>query len=360
MQANPLRLKQPIEDASAWYRKDLLSNSDWIYQFSESDIREFDAAVDYLRQRKLQPGRYRREDFPAAVLDRIMPTILHELEHGKGCVLLRGLPVDRYDLETLKLLYWGFGAYVGQVISQNTKGDLLGYVTDLGNDYYSNNVRGHTTRARLRPHTDSCDVVALLCVRTAASGGASLFSSSMTIYNEILKHSPQYLETLYRGFFIDLAGKGITGAADETTSHRIPVFSYFDGRLSCRFNSKQIREGAPKAGVVLTDLENEAIDCVESLALRDDIGFDMDFKPGDIQLLNNHMILHSRTQYRDHAQPARKRLLLRQWWNIPAGRRLATDFADRLGTGARGGVTVRDNAPWPEGVEASQFESDQS
>ncbi len=131
------------------------------------------------------------------------------------------------------------------------------------------------------------------------------------------------------------------------------MFSFYQGRLSCRFNSKQIREGAPKAGVRLSTLEEEALDCVEELARRHDIQFRMEFKPGDIQLLNNHMVLHSRTQYTDYDEPERKRLLLRQWWNLPNGRALAPEFADRLGTGPRGGVTERDDAQWPEGVQAS-------
>lgn len=350
----PQRLATSVTEPSAWYAAELKQDTTWVYEFSASDISELEHGLAKLRARRLSPGAFQREDYPAAVLTRIMPRFMHELEYGRGCVLLRGLPVERYDLESLKLIYWGFGAYVGHVISQNTKGDLLGYVTDLGNDYYKNNVRGHTTRAKLRPHSDSCDVVALLSVRTARRGGESAFCSSMTIHNEIQAHHPQYLDPLYRGFFIDLAGKGTTNRADETTPHRVPVFSYYDGRLSCRFNSKQIREGAPKAGVVLSKLEQEALDCVEALSARPDIQYRMDFRPGDIQLLNNHCILHSRTEYEDYDDAARKRLLFRQWWNLPNGRKLAPEFADRLGTGARGGVTVRDDAEWPEGVEASK------
>jgi len=345
-----------VQEPSVWYSGELTQDSGWIYHFSDQDIVEFEQGLEALLSRGLKPGSFRREDFPVAALDRIMPDFMRELEFGRGCVLLRGLPVDRYDLEALKMIYWGFGAYVGEVISQNTKGDLLGYVTDLGNDYRQNNVRGHTTSALIRPHTDSCDVVALLCVRSAKTGGESAFCSSMTVYNEILQNHPEYLDPLYRGFYIDLAGKGTTNDPNETTPHRIPVFSYFDGRLSCRFNSKQIKEGAPKAGVELTELELNAVEYVESLAKRDDILYRMDFRPGDIQLLNNHCIMHSRTEYADYPEPERRRLLLRQWWNLPHGRKLAPDFANRLGTGARGGVTVRDDADWPEGVDASNLE----
>ncbi len=346
-------LHSPVTEPSAWYAADLANDASWIYHFTATDIADFDRALVHLRAGDRRPGEYTLADFPAAVLDRIMPGVLHELEHGRGCVLLRGLPVERYDVETLKLLYWGFGAYVGQVISQNTKGDLLSYVTDFGNDYRANNVRGHTTRARIRPHTDSCDVVALLCVREAMSGGKSAFSSSMTIFNELLAHYPHYLAPLYEGFYFDLAGKGSTADPNQTTAHKVPVYSFFDDRLSCKFNAKQIIEGAPKANHTLSDLEMRAVMQVEALAIRDDICFEMDFKPGDIQLLNNHCILHARTEYEDHPHTNRKRLLLRQWWNLPNGRKLAPEFADRLGTGPRGGVTVRDDAPWPEGVDAS-------
>lgn len=346
-------LNKPVDEPSAWYRDEIERNRSWVYEFSEQDIDQLEEGLAQLKSAGLEPGSFRRDDFPVAALDRIMPDFMRELEFGHGCVLLRGLPVERYDIETLKLIYWGFGAYVGEVISQNTKGDLLGYVTDLGNDYSRNNVRGHTTSARIRPHTDSCDVVALLCVRAAKTGGESAFCSSMTIYNEVLKNHPEFLDALYRGFYIDLAGKGTTNDPNETTPHRIPVFSYYDGRLSCRFNSKQIVEGAPKAGITLTQLELDAVKYIEELANRDDILFTMDFRPGDIQLLNNHCIMHSRTQYEDFSEPERKRLLFRQWWNLPDGRKLAPDFANRLGTGARGGVTVRDDALWPEGVDAS-------
>ena len=166
----------------------------------------------------------------------------------------------------------------------------------------------------------------------------------MSIYNEILANHPDYLEPLCTGFHFDLIGKGTE--ANQVTRTRIPVFSYFDGRLSCRFNKRQIELGAEKAGAPLTDLQQQAIDYVRELSLRDDLTLNMDFQPGDIQLLNNHCLLHSRQGYTDYPEADRKRLLLRLWLNVPNGRKLAPDFADRLNTGGRGGVTARlDAAP---------------
>jgi hypothetical protein len=158
----------------------------------------------------------------------------------------------------------------------------------------------------------------------------------LTVYNEILHTHPEYLAPLCRGFRIDYAGKGPTAAPDLTSPQRIPVFSDCGGQLTCYYNAKQIDRGAEKTGELLDDLAQEAVLAVEALALRDDLRFDMGFQTGDIQLLNNYTILHARTSYED--DPAHKRLLLRQWLNVPDGRPLLPAVADRLGTGPRGGV----------------------
>src|SRR3546814_5722805 len=154
-------------------------------------------------------------------------------------------------------------------------------------------------RAAILPHCDSADAVGLFCIHPAKTGGASMIASSMTIYNEVLANHPEYLEPLCRGFHIDLASKGPTGAEKEVTRNRIPVFSWHKGRMSCRFNEKQTIDGAVKTGTPLTPFEREAVAYVRELALRPDIRYDMDFQVGDIQLLNNHTILHARTDFED-------------------------------------------------------------
>ena len=340
-------LRHPVSEPSAWSAADFAHSDSWIYHFSGPDLAEIDEAVRALKSQDLGPLEFGKGDFPLPTLGKPMAEFLDELEHGRGFVMLRGLSPETYDLETLKILYWGLGAHLGQVISQNSQGDLLGYVTDYGDsyqggDYYKSNVRGHRTRAQLYPHCDSSDLVGLLCVRPAKSGGRSTIVSSMTIYNEILTHHPEYLEPLCAGFHFDLVGKGTE--ANQVSRAKIPVFSFFGERLSCRFNKRQIELGAEKTGTPLTPLQSQAIDYVREVSLRDDLTLHMDFQPGDIQLLNNHCLLHSREGYTDHAEAERKRLLLRLWLNVPNGRKLAPEFADRLNTGGRGGVTTRPGA----------------
>jgi hypothetical protein len=268
--------------------------------------------------------------------------MLDELENGRGFVLIRGIPIDRYDEPTLCRLYWGIAVHLGDMISQNARGDLIGRVEDQGVDINAVNARGYTTNAGLHPHNDSADLVGLLCVRQARQGGESTIASAMAIYNEILASHPEYLDVLYRGFHYDVRGEGVTGASKEVTRNRVPVYSYFDGRLSCRYNKRAIETAAEKMGQPLTDLEQAAIGLIASLTLDPAMRLSFRLQPGDLQLLNNHMILHARSNFLDWPERDRRRLLLRLWVNRREGegRQLAPEFANRYNTGHRQGVAV--------------------
>lgn len=333
-------LQTPVTELSAWTAKALAADESWIRVLTAAEVAELESSADLVHARGLAPCEFGSDAFPVPGLAALFAAIRDELENGRGFLLLRGLPVERLDRDRLLLLYSGIGAHFGRVITQNTQGDRIGLVTNRGDDYRTTGVRGHRTRAAIQPHCDSSDLVGLLCVESAARGGESIIASATTIYNEILRRHPEYVEVLCRGFRINLAGKGPTGRADELSRHRIPVFSYYQGRLSCRFNQKQIEDAALILGAPLTALEQEAIECVSMLALRSDIRLKMCFEPGDLQLLNNHCILHAREAYEDDPAAGRRRLLLRIWINLADGRPLAPEFADRLNTGPRGEVAT--------------------
>ncbi len=219
------------------------------------------------------------------------------------------MPVDQYDDDALKVLYWGLGAYTGEVISQNSKGQLLAEVSDRGNAYGDRNTRGFSTNAELYPHVDTSDMTVLLCVRTARRGGDSRVVSSTAAYNVIRAEHPEYLPVLFRGFRNDLRGEGPTGEIDELTHVRIPVFSAFAGRTSCSFNYRMIENAAVKSGVPLTDHERAALDFLREVTLRDDMGVRFSMREGDIQMVSNHSVFHSRTSFEDHDDPALRRCL---------------------------------------------------
>lgn len=334
-------LRKPVTEPAAWTTEDLAADRSWLQTLTPAELAEIDVAVAVVRSKGLATFEFTRDDFPLPRLGARLRDIARDLEHGRGVVLLRGLAPERYDIDALYALYWGLAVHLGTPISQNAKGDLIGQVTDSGQDYQTKNVRGYTTRAALRPHCDASDVVGLLCVHPAKTGGASCIASAATIYNTILAERPEFIAPLCRGFHFDLRGEGVTDDPDEVTFNRVPVFSYFDGWLSCRYNGKTIIDGMAKSGAPLSDDDLAAVEFVRALAMRPGIRFDMGFRPGDIQLLNNHMVLHSRTDFEDWPEPARKRRLLRLWLNLDHGRALAPAFADRLNTGPRGGVMAR-------------------
>lgn len=340
----PEMLLEPLRDLSAWKSVDFENNESWIHRFTDEDLVEIEAALNGVRERGLVVPDFGREEFPLPKLEAKINTVLEEVEDGRGFALFRGLPVEKYDLDTLRIIYWGIGAYFGNPISQNSKGQILADVVDLGNDYSDINVRGYKTSAELTPHVDSSDLVALLCVNTARSGGESMLSSSMSVYNEILANHREFLPVLYRGFKRDLRGEGVTAELDELTFHEIPIFSYFAGKLSCNMNEKIIRSAHTKMNQPLTPLEEGALKCVMTLARRPDICFRMFLQKGDIQLVNNYTVLHSRAEYTDHAEPERKRRLMRFWVNSRNGRELEPNFANKYNTGPRGGIAIGDGA----------------
>jgi hypothetical protein len=334
-------LREPLTDRSAWTRADLEQDETWVHHFNSDELGEIAAAVGTAKERGLQPGAFSRDDFPLPLVSRRIARVIDELEAGRGCVLMRGLNPSHYSDDDLKILYWGLGVHLGEPVSQNAAGQRLGYVTDRGRDYAKVNVRGYTTSAELKMHCDAADIVTLLCVHHARSGGESLVTSSVSIHNELLAAFPEYLEPLYVGFHFDLRGEGSSGDPDEITHCKVPVFSYHAGRLSCRFNQRTIEDGMRKAGMPLAGRALAAVQAVGALARRPDLCYPMQFQPGDIQLLNNHSILHGRRAFEDFAEPQRRRLLMRMWINLDDGRPLDAAFANRLNTGPRGGVAVR-------------------
>lgn len=321
MQADiaPLVRPTPVQGPSVWKAKDFEADTSWRYELSLSQV---DALLDAARA---WAGRECGSlSFPE-VSDRLanlLPTaeaITTRLAHS-GFALIRGVPVDRLDQKEIELIYWAIGMLFGTGLSQNAKADFLCPVTNMGVDFgYSGsasqrNVRGYQSKADLNYHCDPTDVVGLLCLRQAKSGGASTIVSTPAIFNEILTHHPEHLSVLLRGFAYDRKGEEEPGEAPVSTP--IPVFVRHDDRVSCRYGRSYILGGAQKREIALTDAELAALDCFDAIARREDMALRMSFLPGDIQLLNNFTVVHGRTAYEDDIDPLKRRFLYRLWLHL--------------------------------------------
>jgi hypothetical protein len=334
-----------IEGPSAWIGADMRGReAEWSYRLSPPQIAEIDAAVEAVRARGLDIADISRAEFPLPTLGPVLERLRAEVLGGRGFVLLRGLPVEDRPIAESATAYWGVGTYFGRARSQNAKGHLLGHVYDLGTGLSATNpnLRSYATAERQNFHIDRCDVVALLCLRRAKSGGLSTIVSSMSVHNAMAQRRPDLLERLYRPFPIDRRGEVPEGKAPF---YEAPVFNEHAGTVSVLYSRLHIGSSQrfPEARR-LTPEDIEALDTLGELAADPELRLDMNFMPGDIQFLHNHTILHARSAYEDWPEAERKRHLLRLWLAPPGARALPPVFAECYGgiaIGNRGGIICK-------------------
>lgn len=320
----------PITGAMCWRGEDLSKDDGWIREFTDSEIVELEIAVDATMNSPIQD--IVSQTFPLPSLAIVLDQVRHELIDGHGFMLLRGLPVNRWSREVTARAYWGICSHIGQPVSQNPDGHLLGHVKDIGGDFHDLHSRGgYRSRARLPFHTDvGADVVALLCLHTAKAGGHSSVVSLAAIYNMMLQQRPDLVAELSVPIYRDRRGEIPPG---KSPYYRAPVFCLHEKRLTTTFVRRFIDSAPRHAGVPeLTAQLTEALDHFEDIANHTGLRLDMNFKPGDIQLVNNLTTLHARTDYEDFNAPGLKRHLLRLWLAVPDGWPLPEFYYDRFGT----------------------------
>jgi len=337
----------PVAGPSVWYGSDLQQRSNWIRQFSDAELAELDAAVNAFKASGAPIAAISAQAFPLPALGPALAAVLGELLEGRGFAMLRGFPVERYSREEQAIAYMGIGAHLGRPRSQNAKGHLLGHVKDLGLDISDPKVRYYQTSRKLEYHTDSVDIVGLLCLTSAKAGGESFIASSMAIYNEILRRRPDLVPALFEPYPTDRRGEVPEGMKPWFD---MPIYHRHAGRLSCTYVRQYIesaQELFPEARR-LTRAQVEAMDLMDELLNDPQIHLSMAFLPGDMQFLHNHQILHSRNDFENWPEAARHRHLLRLWLAPPGARPLPEVFAPRYGSvtpGERGGIVVRGTAP---------------
>jgi hypothetical protein len=334
---------------AAWYGPEMETRKDWLEVLTPTEGAEVAAATERLAAGDVDIAAIGKSDFPLPALAPRLARICTDVLDGRGFALIRGLPVDPADIRRAAIAFFGLGSHFGNARPQNAQGHVLGHVRDLGRSSADPNARIYETRERQTFHTDSCDIVGLLCLKTAKSGGLSALVSAVTMYNEIHRHRPDLVTALFAPIETDRRGEVPAGAKPY---FRIPVFSWHDGLLSVIYQRQYIESARRFPGVApLTARQIAALDLFDALANDARLNMHMEFRPGDIQLVHNHTLLHDRTAFEDWPEPERKRHLLRLWLAPPGARPLPAVFAERYGSvvpGERGGVLVsgvRANAP---------------
>jgi len=309
--------REPLAVPAAWRGADVRARADWVVRLAPAQVDELERAAGAAAARGIGLEALRREDFPLPTLAPLVARWARELAGGRGFLLIRGLPVTRWGDERAALVYWGLGQHLGEPGAQNPQGELLGHVVDTGEDAANPFVRRYRTAGDIAYHCDLADAVGLLCLRAAPRGGASRIVSSVSVYNELLRRRPDLVDRLYAPFCLD--------TRDEQGEGRLPYVpivpcQYAGGVLRTFYHSDYFRSAVRHPEVPpFTEEEQTLLDLYEAIASEPELYLDMQFEPGDIQLISNHVILHSRTAYEDAADAdARgKRHLLRLWLSLP-------------------------------------------
>lgn len=317
---SPTAAALPVAHPSAWRGPDMARDSTWIVAFTPAQQATIRAALSHVRALGLTLAQITPESFALPSCAALLDHVRHQLRDGRGFVLLRGFPVEGLDVADAELAYWGLCVHLGVPVTQNAQRELLVHITDKG-PRSGALARGYATSGEAKFHIDLTDVVGLLCLRQAKEGGLSRIASSMSVLNAVARERPDLLAVLREGFPWDRRDEH--GANESPVGPRLPVFSERDGFWACRYNRGFIEAAWRRRGEPVPAGVSEALDFVDAAAAHPEHVLEMDFQPGDIQLLSNDTILHARTAFVDHPETERRRLLLRIWLQMHAPRPLA-------------------------------------
>ena len=344
--------RQPIGGPFAWTGEQLAKNGRWIRAFTADEIQRIDQAISAFGESGRPWREADRDTLPLKGFAALFDDVADELENGLGLFRLSGIPVERYEPDALKAFCLSFGDHLGVPVSQNLEGDRINAVEDAGeksNEYGVIDDREtaggfRSSRARafsgaaLRFHCDRCDVVSLLCVRQAKTGGHSKIASAVAIHNAMLVRRPDLLEELFTDYPRSRFGEEVN---DASLHYMLPVFTSRGGKFASHYSRTYVEAAQTNPAVPrLRPAQDEALDLLAEIA--QELCYEMTLRPGDLQLLNNHVMYHARDAYQDDAASGQCRLLYRLWLAMPNSRALPESFEVLFGNidpGAiRGGI----------------------
>lgn len=300
---------------AAWHAADLDADRRWVFQIDEAARAQM---LQVIRKAHVA-GRplfdYSREDFDFDCVWPIISQALREAHHGCGMALVRGLPRAGLSEQEYELMNWAIGLHAGVARPQGIASQYISAVRDVGTDYRTSSGRGYSSNAKLDFHVDGCDLVTLTCYNKAKSGGQSMITSSLTAYQDLMRERPDLAEVTHQYFYFSRQNEEAPG---EALYYGQPLYDTADGRMFCKWNRNRVQSAQKIEGVPqLTQAQREATDLLDDILRRPENMYTMYLEPGDLQILNNHVMLHSRTDYIDYDAPEKKRLLCRLWLSPP-------------------------------------------
>lgn len=302
----------PIVAPIAWRGDELTDRRDWIYVLSADEIAELETVGRRFLDDDPDLRTVAREDYALPVCAAGLAGWARDMEQGRGFVLVRGLSTEHYSAALSAAIFFVVGLHLGQPMRQNELGDMVQHVIATTDKSYDDlGASSLRVRDALNYHSDSSDLVSLMCLQPAKAGGASSVISAATLYNEVLRRRPSLAPLMFEPWHNDWRRQDPDAPANTYTS---PMISIVDGVFSAYIGMKIIRSAQRHPDVPrLTAAQLDLLDLLEEICAEPGIALEMDFRPGDMQWLLNYAALHSRTRFVDHPEPELRRHLLRLW-----------------------------------------------
>ena len=308
-------LTHGVPDVQAWRASSIDDAAAWYYSLSEECLSSLKRVVHDARRQLRPVTEISHLGTSSNGCVKCLQPVLHALSSGRGFTIVERLPVEQFSVEEVLSMYWLIGQCLGTPMKQNIEGTLLYDVRDTGQNV-AQGARFSVTNAESSFHNDNSfgetlpDLVGLLCLYTAKSGGQSQLISGYTLHNELLKNHLDVLQTLYQLFCFDRRGQFKDG---ESPTSQFPIFQWSMDELIVRYLHYYIQVGHERAGTRLTIDQRRALEVVEALLCRADFRVEFSLQPGQMLFTNNRWILHNRTAFEDHPHPERRRHYVRLW-----------------------------------------------
>ncbi len=300
---------------AAWTVDDLQHDRGWIFELDDRARRDLTHAVRNAAEPAKPIFDTTRQDFDLGSAWPVITAALLEVRDGTGFAVVRGLPREHLTADEFERLTWAIGLHAGVARPQGKASQYLSPVRDAGMVYRSGKGRGYSSNADLDFHTDSADIVLLTCYNAARTGGMSMVSSSVTAFEIMQAERPDLTELLRLPHYFSRQQEQ---AADESPAYPNPVYDVADGLLFSKWNRNRLTSAQAIDGVPpLSDRQHQALRLLDDVLRRPAVMYPMYLQPGDMQILNSHVTLHSRTEFTDHDDPALKRCLFRLWLAPP-------------------------------------------
>jgi hypothetical protein len=309
--ATPVHTEQ-ITDAAAWVGSDFKGKADITVRLTEANV---SALEELLKSTSgLDRDAIEAADCNHPDLNGDLRRVYEEIMFGRGLVVLAGFPLDDHSIEEIERMYWIVCSHFGRLVSNNSFGHRMVRVQQEILPDGAQPARGTKSNGELAMHNDAADILSLLWVHQAEQGGESQFASGPAAHNTILATRPDILPILYRGFPHHRRSEQPDDQPD-VTPYDVPIFSNVDGRICINFTYSSIAPALHVLGRELTEIENEALQILREVLVRQQFEFRQD--RGEAVIGNNFVMCHSRSDFKDGPDPERRRLLLRAWMEVP-------------------------------------------